>query len=164
MVRTKDAGRGARKHTRGLLLVGLFKWSKAIFFGAVAAGALHLVNKDVGQYAMDIVSKLPVDPEGRFVTVVMDKVYLIDNHHLRQASLLSFLYACVCVVEGTGLILEKEWAEYFTITLTACALPWEAYGMIHHFSWFKVGFMFLNLVVLGYLVWLVRRMRWVRQG
>ena len=52
-------------HERGLLLVGLFKLSKAIFFTAVGAGALHLVNKDIGSVLMHVVDALRIDPEGR---------------------------------------------------------------------------------------------------
>ena len=33
-------------NAQGLLLVGLFKLSKAIFFTAVGAGALHLVHQE----------------------------------------------------------------------------------------------------------------------
>jgi uncharacterized membrane protein (DUF2068 family) len=146
-------------HSSGLLLVGLFKMSKAVFFGSVAVGALHLVHRNVGDLVMRIVNMLPIDPEGRLVSLLMDRADMIDSHHLRQAGMLSFAYACLCVVEGTGLMMGKEWAEYFTIVLTAGALPWEAYELVDHFSWFKVGFSFLNVLVLLYLLWLVRRMR-----
>ena len=151
------AGHG--RDARGLLLVGLFKMSKALFFGAVAAGALHMVHRNFGEAVMQLVNKLPIDPEGRLVSLIMDKADLVDSHHLREAGMYSFAYACVCVVEGIGLMKQKEWAEYFTIVLTAGALPWEVFEMIKHFSWFKVGLMVLNVLVLVYLLWLVRRMR-----
>ena len=151
------AGHG--RDARGLLLVGLFKMSKALFFGAVAAGALHMVHRNFGDMVMQLVNKLPIDPEGRLVSLIMDKADLVDSHHLREAGMYSFAYACVCVVEGVGLMMQKEWAEYFTIVLTAGALPWEVFEMIKHFSWFKVGLMALNVLVLVYLLWLVRRMQ-----
>ena len=112
-------------HERGLLLVGLFKLSKAIFFTALGLGALHLVNKDIGSMVMSIVDALRIDPERHFVGILMDHAGLINSHELRRASVLSFLYAVVCVVEGTGLVLEKRWAEYFTVILTTLGLPWE---------------------------------------
>ena len=148
-----------RGHDRGLLFVGIFKYSKAIFFGAVALGALHLVHRNVGDMVQHLVDSLPIDPEGHFVSVLMDKADLIDNHHLRQAGILSSAYALVCVVEGTGLILEKVWAEYFTVFLTVAALPYEVYEVLHRFSWFKVGLMLLNVAVLFYLLWLLKRKR-----
>jgi len=152
------------RHSRGLLLVGLFKMSKALFFTALGAGAFHLVHRDLGDMVMrfaDVLHDelLHVDPEGKLVSLLMDKADLIDPHHLRQAGILSFLYAGVCVVEGTGLLLEKTWAEYFTVILTAAALPWEIYELFAHFSSFRIGLLLINLAVLAYLLWFLKHER-----
>jgi uncharacterized membrane protein (DUF2068 family) len=146
-------------HARGLLLVGLFKLSKAVFFTAVGAGALHLVNKNVEAVLMHVIDALRIDPERRFVTVLLDHAGMIDTHALRRASLLSFLYAVVCVVEGGGLVLEKPWAEYFTVILTALGLPWESYELLERYSPYKVGLLLINLVVLLYLLWILKKRR-----
>jgi uncharacterized membrane protein (DUF2068 family) len=148
------------ENSRGLTLVGLFKMSKAIFFGAMAAGALHLIHQNFGDIVMRLIGDVPhMDPEGRLASLIMDKADMVGNHQLREAGMLSLGYACVCVVEGTGLLLHKVWAEYFTIVLTAGALPWEVFELIHHFTGLKVALMALNVAVLLYLLWLVRRMR-----
>ncbi len=146
-------------HERGLLLVGIFKLSKAIFFTAVGAGALDLVNKNIGDVVMRVIDALRIDPERRFVGILMEHVGLIQPHDLRRAGILSFLYAMVCVVEGTGLMLEKRWAEYFTVILTASALPWESYELIEKFSPYKVALLVINLVVLLYLLWILKKRR-----
>lgn len=146
-------------HERGLLLVGLFKLSKAIFFTAVGAGALHLVNKDIGAVLLHVVDVLRIDPEGRLVGFLINHVGLINSHELKRAGVLSCLYAAVCVVEGTGLVLEKRWAEYFTVTLTALGLPWEVYELMEKFSPYKVGLLVINLAVLLYLLWILKKRR-----
>ena len=146
-------------HARGLLLVGLFKLSKAVFFTAVGAGAMHLVHKDVGDVMQHIVEALRLDPEHRVVIFLLHKADLINPHQLREAGTLSFLYAAVCVVEGTGLVLRKRWAEYFTVFLTAMGLPWESYELIHKFSPYKVVLLVINLIVLAYLIWVLEQKR-----
>jgi len=78
---------------------------------------------------------------------------------LKRAGILSFLYATVCVVEGTGLMLEKQWAEYFTVILTAMGLPWESYELMFRFSWYKVALFVINLAVLLYLLWILKKRR-----
>jgi uncharacterized membrane protein (DUF2068 family) len=148
-----------KKDERGLLLVGLFKMGKAIFFTAVGAGALQLVHRNVGDVAMRIVEILHRDPDGRFAAMIMDKADLIGGHQLRQSALLSFLYAGLCVVEGTGLMLKKGWAEYFTVVLTAGAMPIETYELWQKFEWFKVGLIVINVIVLVYLLWVLKRKR-----
>jgi uncharacterized membrane protein (DUF2068 family) len=152
-----------RERVKGLMVVGLLKLSKAVFFGAIAAGALHLVHGNVGDEAQRIVDKvndaLHIDSEGHFVRLLLDKADLINHHELRQAGLFSSLYAVVCVIEGTGLMLQKVWAEYFTIFLTVAALPYEVYELIDRFTNFKVGLLVLNLGVLFYLLWYLKRKR-----
>jgi uncharacterized membrane protein (DUF2068 family) len=146
-------------HERGLLLVGIFKLSKAIFFTAVGAGALDLMNKDISAVVMRILDALRIDPERHFVGILMEHVGLIQPHQLKKAGILSFMYAVVCVVEGTGLMLEKRWAEYFTVFLTTMGLPWESYEIVVRYSPYKVGLLLINLVVLLYLVWILKKRR-----
>jgi uncharacterized membrane protein (DUF2068 family) len=161
----KNAGKSPKRkhrrqrHSKGLLLVALFKLTKAIFFGAVGIGALHLLHRDVGELVMRIVAVMPFDPEGKFVSLVMDRADLIGNHQLKQVGLFALAYSCVCVVEGTGLYLEKTWAEYFTVTLTVIALPWEIWELFRQPTLFRFGLLGLNLLVLAYLIWVIQLMR-----
>lgn len=142
---------------RGLFLVGLFKLSKALFFMSVGAGALHLVHRNLGDFVMRLIDSLPIDPEGRVVSLIMDKADLIDAHDLRRIGIGAFIYAVVCLVEGTGLLLRKTWAEYFTVVLTAMGLPVELFEILRRFTWFKVGAIAVNLLILLYLLWVLKR-------
>ncbi len=144
-------------HDRGLLLIGLFKLGKALLFLFLGIGAIHLLHKDLGDEVMRLATALKFDPESRFVTVLLDKVDLIDAHRLRQISLATFAYSALALTEGVGLLLEKVWAEYLTLFLTISFLPWELYELAKRPSWFRLSLLLINLAVLGYLVWLLRR-------
>ena len=144
-------------HDRGLLLIGLFKLAKAIFFFAVGIGAIHLLHKDLEDEIMRLALKLRFDPESRFVSLLLDKVDLIDAHRLRQISVATFGYSALALTEGVGLLLERVWAEYLTVILTASFLPWELYELARRLDWFHFSLLPINLAVLGYLVWLLRR-------
>ena len=142
---------------RGLFLVGIFKLSKAIFFSSIGAGALHLVHRNLGELVVRLIDSLPIDPEGRVVSMIMDKADLIDAHDLRRIGAGAFIYAVLCLVEGTGLLLRKTWAEYFTVILTAMGLPVETFEIVRRFTWFKVGALVINLVILLYLLWVLKK-------
>jgi uncharacterized membrane protein (DUF2068 family) len=58
------------------------------------------------------------------------------------------------------LVLEKVWAEYLTVGVTMAFLPWEIYEIARRLDWLRVGLLVVNLVVLAYLVWWLRRNRW----
>lgn len=145
------------EHARGLLIIGLFKLTKATLSVSLGVGALRLLHKDVADVALRALDALRIDPESRFVAMVMNRADVINSHDLRRFSIVTFCYALVCLVEGTGLMLERRWAEYFTVTLTAAALPWDCYELTNRFTVVRVVLVVGNLLVLAYLVWLLRR-------
>jgi uncharacterized membrane protein (DUF2068 family) len=143
----------------GLLVVGIYKLAKALFFMAAGVVAFHLVHADLGNVVDRLIYYLRIEPEGRLASFLMDRVDLIGHHQLRQAGLFSLLYAVVCVVEGVGLILYKPWAEYFTVILTALALPWELFELMKRFEAYKIGVTAANVAVLLYLLWVLKKKR-----
>jgi uncharacterized membrane protein (DUF2068 family) len=149
----------AGSHDRGLLLIGLFKLAKAIFFFGIGVGAIHLLHKDLEDEVMRLALRFRFDPESRFVSLLLDKVDLIDAHRLRQISVATFGYSALALTEGVGLLLEKVWAEYLTLILTISFLPWELYELARRPDWFRLSLLLINLAVLAYLVWLLRRKR-----
>jgi len=158
----EEAGRPSRsspEHRRGLLLIGLFKLSKAVLSVALGVGALKLLHHDVAAVVLRVADALKIDPESRFMGLIMSKADLIGASQLRHFSVLTFGYAALCLIEGTGLILEKRWAEYFTVSLTLLALPWESWELHKELTPLRLALLIVNLIVLGYLFWLIRRQR-----
>ena len=145
------------KRDRGLLLIGLFKLAKAIFFFCIGAGAVHLLHKDVGDEVTRLALRLRFDPESRLVALLLHKADLIDAHRLRQISVGTFGYSALALTEGIGLLMEKVWAEYLTLVLTVSFLPWELYELVRRPDWFRLSLLLINLAVLAYLIWLLRR-------
>ncbi len=150
---------GNRNNNRdGLLAIGLFKLTKSIFFLGVGVGALHLMHKDLGDEVMRVATQqFGRDPEGHFVQLLMQKANLLDAHKLREIGFGTFAYSALALVEGIGLILAKVWAEYLTLTLTVLFLPWELFELFHGPSLFRWALLGINLLVLVYLLWLLRR-------
>lgn len=144
-------------HDRGLLAIGIFKLAKSIFFFLVGFGALKLLHKDLGDVAMQIAQALHRDPEGRFVTFLMEQADRIDAHRLREIGFATFAYSGLALTEGIGLMLEKVWAEYLTTILTVMFLPWELFELARDPNLMRLSLLLANLVVLAYLIWLLRR-------
>ena len=141
----------------GLLLIGIFKLAKSLFFFCVGIGALRLVHKDLSDEAMKLVTALHFEPEGRITSLLMEKVDLIDPHRLRQIGFFTFAYSALALVEGMGLMLEKVWAEYLTLSLTVMFLPWELWELARRPTWIRLALLLINLAVLAYLLWILER-------
>lgn len=156
---TGDPTTGVLPHDRGLLVIAIFKLSKAVLFLAIAAGAMHFIHHDLGQALDRLVAILNLDTENRFVSLVLGKADLVTHHRIRQFSLLSVGYALLCLVEGYGLIRRRVWAEYFTLWLSTAFVPWEVWELIRHPQWWRLAVPAINLLIVAYLVWLLRRKR-----
>jgi uncharacterized membrane protein (DUF2068 family) len=152
----KEPGHHAA-HDRGLLLIGLFKLGKALLFFCIGVGAIHLLHKDLGDELIKLATALRFDPESRMVTLLMEKVDLIDAHRLREIGFATFAYSALALTEGVGLLLEKVWAEYLTLVLTISFLPWELFELVRRPNLFRFALLVINLLVLAYLVWLLQR-------
>lgn len=146
-------------HDRGLLLIGLFKLGKALLFFCLGVGAVHLLHKDIADEVLKLAAALKVDPESKLVSLALDKIDLIDAHRLKQIGFATFAYSGIALTEGIGLLLEKVWAEFLTLGLTVSFLPWELFELARKPNWFRLGLLVINLAVLAYLVWLLKRKR-----
>jgi uncharacterized membrane protein (DUF2068 family) len=159
MQEREEARHERHERDRGLLAIGLFKLAKSIFFFGIGVGAIHLLHKDIGDEVTRIATALKFDPESRFVSLLLDKVDLIDAHRLKEISLATFSYSALALTEGVGLLMEKVWAEYLTLILTISFLPWELFELVRRADMFRFSLLLINLAVLWYLVWLLRRKR-----
>lgn len=156
--RTVPAREAQQTHPRGLLYIGLFKLAKSIFFFFVGMGAFHLLHKDLNDVAQRLASTLlRFEPEGRLTALIMENIQLIDPRRLREIGFFTFAYSAVALVEGYGLIREKVWAEYLTLSLTVMFLPWEIFELIRRATWMRLSLLLINLAVLAYLLWVLER-------
>ena len=146
------------RHDRWLIIIGSFKILEGLLFVLLGLGVVRLLHRDIGDVLLRAAMALRLDPESHFVNILLDKVELLTPHKMRLISEGIFLKAGLDFVEGIGLAMEKTWAEWLTIGLTASFLPWEIFELARHFTWVKVGITLVNLLVLIYLLW-VQRLR-----
>jgi uncharacterized membrane protein (DUF2068 family) len=148
---------GTKSHSRGLMLIAIFKLLKGFALIAVGIGALHLLHKDVAAVADHWINAFRVDPHNRFIHWLLAKLPLVDDKKLKELSAGTFIYAAVFLTEGTGLAFHKRWAEYFTIITTGSFLPLEVYEIIHRATVAKGVALVINIAVVVYLVRELRR-------
>ena len=156
-----DAAGGSVRHEehtdKWLVLIGVLKILKGFGLVLLGVGALRLLHRDLVAFLNHwIVAVLRFDPESHAVNFILTKAALIHPRELKMLSIAIFVYASLELIEGTGLALEKVWAEYVTLVFTAAFLPWEFYELFRHFSLLRVGVLTINLLIVLYLLWLVQ--------
>ncbi len=138
---------------RWLIVIGVFKLLKGLLFVSLGFGILRLIHRDVSEFLLRLAGALRIDPENKLVNLLLDKAEDLTPHRIRIIGIAIFLYAALDFLEGTGLVLEKTWAEYVTIFLTAAFLPYELFEDFRHVTWIKIVITVINAVVLVYLLW-----------
>jgi uncharacterized membrane protein (DUF2068 family) len=146
-------------HNHWLLLIAIYKGLQALLFVALGVGAFHLMHKDIDDVISQIGDMLRFNPESKFVNFLYDRSWLINDPLLRRIGALAFSYAVISFIEGVGLYLEKAWAEYLTLFITASFLPWEIFEIVHRLTWLRVSLLVVNMLVFLYLLKIVTSRR-----
>jgi uncharacterized membrane protein (DUF2068 family) len=139
-------------HSRGLLLIAVFKLFKALTLLALGIGALNLMHKDVAAQLERWIELSRVDPQNRYIHWVLEKLSILDARKLKELSVGTFFYAALYLTEGIGLALRKRWAEYFTIVSTSLFIPLEVYELAKRVTLVKGILLLVNAGIVAYLV------------
>jgi uncharacterized membrane protein (DUF2068 family) len=146
----------ASHNTRLIRLIGLFKLVKGILLIAVGVGALKMVNSDVTDIATQWVIKFGLDPGGRHVGKFLLETANLTPDKIRAVGVGSFVYAALFLTEGTGLLMAKRWAEWFSVIITSSLVPFEIYEIYRHPTVLKFFALLVNIAVVVYLVYRIR--------
>jgi uncharacterized membrane protein (DUF2068 family) len=152
-------GSARRSSSKGLLLIAVFKLFKGVAFLAVALGARHLLSQDLSAAVERWVDFLRIDPHNHYIHILLEKIAKIDAKRIRELRIGTFFYAILFLIEGTGLALRQRWAEYVTIISTSSLIPVEVYELLKQYTPLKVGFLLVNVAVVVYLIFELRRSR-----
>jgi uncharacterized membrane protein (DUF2068 family) len=120
-------------------------------FFAVGVGAFRLLHKDVGDVLEKLAYHLRFNPESKFINFLLIKSSILDDRLLKRIVGVFFIYAGLDLVEGIGLYLEKTWAEYLTLGITASFLPWEVFEIFRKLTVIRVSLLTVNVLVFLYL-------------
>jgi len=143
-------------YDRWLVVIGVLKLFEAALFVLLGVGVLRMLHKDLVDELTHLFVVLRFDPEGRFVSLLLDKAGLINEHRLKEIGLVAFAHAGLDVLEGVGLILRKIWAEFVTIAVSAFFLPFEFIALTRHVTWLRVSVTAINVAVVIYLIFHVQ--------
>jgi len=156
---TPGTGRsiGATTPSRGLRLIAAFKLFKGLVLFAVGIGAVKLLHKDVAFEVERWADLFRVDPNNHYIHHLLERFSILDDRKLKELGVGTFFYSALLLTEGTGLLLAKRWAEYFTIIVTSSFMPLEIYELTKRASWARLVVLILNIIVVAYLVIELRR-------
>jgi uncharacterized membrane protein (DUF2068 family) len=125
----------------------------------LAAGTYLLTHqsKDFGKLAERVLRAVSLDPRRPFFHRIVDYLHNLHASEIKVAALFALGYGVLELVEGTGLWLDKLWAEYLTVIATSLLLPLELYELVRKPTALKAGGIAVNVAIVVYLIVLLRR-------
>jgi uncharacterized membrane protein (DUF2068 family) len=150
----------------GLRLIGLFKIGKACLLLATSYGLYRLLNPQLVEHLHDWLNTLTDTFERRLLERALDWLDSLGSSRIGSILLVTAIYTAVLLTEGIGLWLRKTWAEWLTVIATASLIPFELWQLFfghHHKPLAVLGATVLNVTIVSYLVYQLRRGRRARQ-
>lgn len=148
----QGARTGPAETPPGLRLIATFKLFKGLVLFAIGIGAVKLLHKDLAFEIEHWADIFRVDPNNHYIHRLLERFSILNDRKLRELSVGTFFYSALLLTEGTGLLMGKRWAEYFTIIATSSFIPLEVYEITKRVSSAKVIVLLINVVVVIYLV------------
>lgn len=143
---------GTKKHHDiGFIAIAILKLIKGVLLFLVGVGALALINKDATEVVTHWAHVFQVDVHSRFIQRWLVAIGLVKRRDLTLIVTTTFVYSGLLLTEGTGLLMEKVWAEYMTIFITASFIPIEVYELVRHTTLARGCLLAVNVLVVVYL-------------
>jgi uncharacterized membrane protein (DUF2068 family) len=142
---------------RVLRLIAVERAARGLLLLGAGVYLLFHLNTDFGRLGERVMRAIELDPRRPFFHRIVAYLHHLHASELRVAAIVAIGYGVLELVEGTGLWLDQLWAEYLTVIATSLLLPFEFYELVHRPSVWKAAGIVVNLAIVAYLAYLLRR-------
>ena len=146
-----------KKRAPTLYFIIAVKLIKGVLSLLLAFGVYKLAGADLSDYFDRFVHWVHLDPEGRFLSDLGDRIDQITPANVRWVATGTLLYSLFALVEGVGLMYRMPWAGWLAIGESAFFVPIEIYELVrrpaaeHHRSGVLLIVLILNVFIVWYL-------------
>jgi uncharacterized membrane protein (DUF2068 family) len=142
---------------RGLRAIALVEALKGLIVLLGGFGLLGLLHRDVQHAAVSLVTRLHLNPESHYTGLFVEAAAKLTDARLWGLAALAAAYSALRAVEGYGLWFRRRWAAWLGAASGAIYVPVEIYELWSHPTAVKAATLALNVAVVIYLLWSLRR-------
>ena len=149
-----------RDHLKeGLRAVAVFEMLKGALALLAAGGLFYFIPRDFRHVALELVGRLHLNAGKSYPDVFFRVIEDTSNTQLWLIAAFVLVYAAVRFAEGYGLWHGRTWAEWIAAVSGAIYVPFELYELERGVSWIKLSALSLNLAIVLYMVYVLRKGR-----
>jgi uncharacterized membrane protein (DUF2068 family) len=130
---------------------------RALLFLVVGIVLVSHPNTDWASEIARFARHFGFDPNGSGLHKLIDRVKHIHAHQDLVFGSVAIAYGVLEGVEAYGLWRRRRWAEWLTVFATSVLFVPEIWELTKSASVLKVGALLVNVAVVAYLIWRLRR-------
>ena len=139
-----------------LRTIAVYKLVKVLLLLALAYGEVRLSDASLAAKLVTWASARPLGLEHDVATRFLEWFSGLSASRLHALRIVTFAYAAVFATEGIGLWMQKRWAEWLTVIVTASLIPLEVWELMFRPNIGKAAVLVTNTAIVIYLAWHVR--------
>jgi uncharacterized membrane protein (DUF2068 family) len=139
-----------------LRTIAIYKLVKVLLLLALVYGEVRLSDASLTAKLLTWASERPLGLEHDVVTRFLEWFSGLSASRVHALRIVTFAYAAVFATEGIGLWMQKRWAEWLTVIITASLIPLEVWELMFRPNIGKAAVLVGNTVIVIYLAWHVR--------
>ena len=145
-----------RRRFNVLRTIALYKLVKVLLLLALAYGEVRLSDASLAAKLVNWASARPLGLEHDVATRFLEWFSGLSESRLHALRIVTLAYAAVFATEGIGLWLQKRWAEWLNVIVTASLIPLEVWELMFRPNIGKAVVLIANTAIVIYLAWHVR--------
>jgi len=142
----------SRQGYLGFRVLGFLKLLSGLLAVVLGLVFVRFIKHDPGQSIERLSAHFGLDPNNHLIHRLISALTGIDRSRLRAIQAGTFFYATLHVIEGIGLILERDWAGYLVVVATGSLIPFEIYEIVQKQSLVRIGILIVNIGIVIYLI------------
>ena len=142
-----------------LRLIAIERLARGLVLAGAGAVLVTHSHTNWASHLRDWAGDFGLDPSRHVVASAINRVAALSPHSIVMLGAGAIGYGVLEVVEGVGLWRRRRWAEYLTVFATSLFVPLEIWELTRKVTLFKVGGLVVNLVIVAYLIWTLRRQK-----
>ncbi len=151
------------ERTKGLKIIALFEACKGVLVLFTGLALFSLMHQDIQSIAEQLVGHLHLNPAKNIPKIFIAAAGNLANGQLSFFAFLALLYSALRFVEAYGLWFAQRWSEWLALLSGGVYLPIELFELAKGFTWLKIVFVSINLLVVLYMALMLMRKEKMRQ-
>lgn len=143
--------------------VAALEAGKGVLSLTVGLGIHELGGQKIQQALELLTTHLHLNPASHFPGVFQHALADLNAVNITWIAIGALLYSIVRLVEAYGLWHSYVWTEWLALVSGAIYLPFEVYEVVVHKSTLSAFILFINVIVVWYMIYLLRSRKTERE-